>query len=71
MTGYYHFSQLFKCCVESNENLISFHSSSLFGNIQEIFRFQQQFLRTLEEAIEGETQFNVLDSAKQFKVSFC
>ena len=43
-------------------------SSSLFGNIQEIFRFQQQFLRTLEEAVEAETQFNVLDSAKQFKV---
>jgi hypothetical protein len=71
MTGNYHFSRVFKCCIESNDNLIYFLSSSLFGNIQEIFRFQQQFLRTLEEAIEGETQFNVLDSAKQFKVGFC
>ena len=44
--------------------------SSLFGNIQEIFSFQQQFLRTLEEALQSETQFNSLDSPKQFKVWF-
>lgn len=42
--------------------------TSLFGNIQEIYSFQQQFLRTLEEAVESEPQFNQLDSPGMFKV---
>ncbi|CAB4067847.1 Protein still life, isoforms C/SIF type 2,Protein still life, isoform SIF type 1,T-lymphoma invasion and metastasis-inducing protein 1,T-lymphoma invasion and metastasis-inducing protein 2 [Lepeophtheirus salmonis] len=41
--------------------------STLFGNIQEIYNFQQQFLRTLEEALESEAQFHSLDSTSQFK----
>lgn len=47
--------------------LSSSEISSLFGNIQEIYTFQQQFLRTLEEAIESEPQFQQLDSPPQFK----
>eukprot|EP00095_Tigriopus_kingsejongensis_P000341 maker-scaffold194_size270518-snap-gene-1.24 protein:Tk00341 transcript:maker-scaffold194_size270518-snap-gene-1.24-mRNA-1 annotation:"protein still isoform sif type 1" len=47
--------------------LSSSEISSLFGNIQEIYTFQQQFLRTLEEAIEVEPQFHQLDSPPQFK----
>lgn len=42
--------------------------SSLFGNIQEIYKFQQQFLRALDEAIESEPQFNQLETPSQFKV---
>eukprot|EP00094_Tigriopus_californicus_P010510 TCALIF_10138-PA protein Name:"Similar to sif Protein still life, isoform SIF type 1 (Drosophila melanogaster)" AED:0.33 eAED:0.37 QI:0/0/0/0.63/1/1/19/0/1332 len=47
--------------------LSSSEIGSLFGNIQEIYTFQQQFLRTLEEAIESEPQFQQLDSPPQFK----
>ena len=42
--------------------------NALFGNIQEIFGFQQQFLQTLENALETEAQFLNLDSPAQFKV---
>jgi len=41
--------------------------NALFGNIQEIFSFQQQFLQTLENALETEAQFYNLDSPSQFK----
>ena len=42
--------------------------NALFGNIQEIYGFQQQFLQTLENALETEAQFYNLDSPSQFKV---
>ena len=42
--------------------------NALFGNIQEIFGFQQQFLQTLENALETEAQFYNLDTPSQFKV---
>merc|ERR550519_2275686 len=41
--------------------------NALFGNIQEIYGFQQQFLQTLENALETEAQFYNLDSPSQFK----
>ena len=44
--------------------------NALFGNIQEIFGFQQQFLQTLENALETEAQFLNLDSPSQFKVRY-
>ena len=44
--------------------------NALFGNIQEIFGFQQQFLQTLENALETEAQFHNLDSPSQFKVGY-
>ena len=44
--------------------------NALFGNIQEIFGFQQQFLQTLENALETEAQFLNLDSPSQFKVGY-
>ena len=42
--------------------------SSLFGNIQEIFKFQQQFLRALEDAVDAEPQFQNLETPGHFKV---
>mgnify|MGYP002058019906 CR=1 FL=1 len=42
--------------------------NALFGNIQEIYGFQQQFLQTLENALETEAQFYNLDAPGQFKV---
>lgn len=44
--------------------------NALFGNIQEIYGFQQQFLQTLENALETEAQFYNLDSPSQFKVKY-
>lgn len=45
--------------------------AALFGNIQEIFTFQRQFLQNLEEALELEPDFHKFDHSSQFKVSFC
>ena len=42
--------------------------STLFGNIQEIYQFQKQFLSSLEEAVDSEPQFHKLDTTHQFKV---
>ena len=39
---------------------------SLFGNIQDIYSFQQEFLQSLEEAIEGD--LDSLNSSNQLKV---
>ena len=43
--------------------------TSLFGNIQEIFSFQREFLQALEEAVESDSNAPVssLDSPKQLK----
>ena len=41
---------------------------SLFGNIQDIYSFQQEFLQSLEEAIEGE--LDSLNTSSQLKVWF-
>ena len=38
--------------------------------VQEIYSFQQQFLHTLENALDTEAQFHNLDSPSQFKVSW-
>lgn len=43
--------------------------AALFGNIQEIFTFQRQFLQNLEEALELEPDFHKFDHSSQFKVS--
>ena len=42
--------------------------TSLFGNIREIFGFQQKFLAALEEAVDAEPSFHQLDALEQFKV---
>lgn len=42
--------------------------AELFGNITEIVQFQQQFLHSLEQAIELEPDFFVTDDIKLFKV---
>ena len=42
--------------------------TSLFGNIREIFGFQQKFLAALEEAVDAEPAFHQLDALEQFKV---
>ena len=42
--------------------------SSLFGNIREIYGFQQKFLAALEEAVESEPRFHQFESLEQFKV---
>ena len=39
---------------------------SLFGNIQDIYSFQQEFLQSLEEAIEGD--LDSLNTSSQIKV---
>lgn len=44
--------------------------TALFGNIQEIFTFQRQFLQNLEEALELEPDFHRFEHSSQFKVSF-
>ncbi|XP_075552052.1 guanine nucleotide exchange factor still life isoform X8 [Dermacentor variabilis] len=41
--------------------------SALFGNIQEIVKFQRQFLQSLEEAIAAEPDFHRLEHPSQFK----
>ena len=42
--------------------------AELFGNITEIVQFQQQFLHSLEQAIELEPDFFNTDDTKLFKV---
>ena len=42
--------------------------AELFGNITEIVQFQQQFLHSLEQAIELEPDFFTTDDTKLFKV---
>lgn len=44
--------------------------TALFGNIQEIFTFQRQFLQNLEEALELEPDFHRFEHSSQFKVSY-
>ena len=66
-----HLSYLMKTYLEplKKETFLSnTEINALFGNIQEIFGFQQQFLQTLENALETEAQFLNLDSPAQFKV---
>lgn len=41
----------------------------LFGNITEIVQFQQQFLHSLEQAIELEPEFFTTEDIKLFKVN--
>ena len=41
----------------------------LFGNIQEIVQFQRQFLQSLEEAIDLQSDFMSISEPKQFRVS--
>ncbi len=43
--------------------------TALFGNIQEIYQFQQGFLRSLESAVDSERpSFQDYDQPGQFKV---
>lgn len=42
--------------------------NALFGNIQEIVKFQRQFLQNLDHAIEIEAEFNNFEHPSQFKV---
>merc|ERR1719336_1043083 len=65
-----HLSYLMKTYLEplKKETFLSnTEINALFGNIQEIYGFQQQFLQTLENALETEAQFYNLDSPSQFK----
>lgn len=41
---------------------------SLFGNIQDIYSFQQEFLQSLEEAVEHEGNLDALITSNQLKV---
>ena len=43
---------------------------SLFGNIQDIYSFQQEFLKSLEEAIEDEGTLDSLIAYNQIKVKY-
>ena len=66
-----HLSYLMKTYLEplKKETFLSnTEINALFGNIQEIYGFQQQFLQTLENALETEAQFYNLDAPGQFKV---
>ena len=42
--------------------------STLFGNIQDIVQFQQQFLQSLEEALQSDPSFLQLEHPNYFKV---
>ena len=42
--------------------------TSLFGNIQEIYEFQREFLQALEDAVDQDQPFSSLDTPKQLKV---
>lgn len=48
--------------------LSSAEIAALFGNIQEIYTFQRQFLQNLEEALDLEPDFHKFDHSSQFKV---
>ena len=41
---------------------------SLFGNIQDIYSFQQEFLQSLEEAVEQEGDLDSPTTSNQMKV---
>ena len=41
---------------------------SLFGNIQDIYSFQQEFLQSLEEAVEQEGDLESTITSNQMKV---
>lgn len=43
--------------------------NALFGNIQDIVQFQQQFLQSLEDAIQMESGFMQLEHPNYFKVN--
>lgn len=72
-----HLSHLMKTYLEplseeeDNLFLSSTDVSSLFGNIREIYGFQQKFLDALEEAVESEPLFHQYEAPEQFKVSLC
>ena len=42
--------------------------TSLFGNIQDIHSFQQEFLQSMEEAVEQEGDLESIATPKQLKV---
>lgn len=67
-----HLNNLLEYYLEplKRENFLSYAEiTALFGNIQEIFTFQRQFLQNLEEALELEPDFHKFDYSSQFKVS--
>lgn len=44
---------------------------SLFGSLPEMLEFQKVFLETLEDGISASSDFNILETPSQFRVSVC
>ena len=42
---------------------------SLFGSLPEMLEFQKVFLETLEDGISASSDFNLLETPSQFRVS--
>jgi T-lymphoma invasion and metastasis-inducing protein 2 len=42
---------------------------SLFGSLPEMLEFQKVFLETLEDGISASSDFNILETPSQFRVS--
>ena len=49
--------------------LVFTQMESLFGSLPEMLEFQKVFLETLEDGISASSDFNILETPSQFRVS--